>query len=478
MSIIIRRLYTLRELLSAVEGNTKISCLYFLLMTRLNDRAFSILVAEIQKSSTEKLMQVQQDIVLKRLARLHSSPGSPASLGELRDTIEDFFPNFSQEVLKSAAKANSSSSSNTSLINFNKLKFTAGVLLGSVGVLWVVNLPYPMIRIPVARTAPILLLPSYLSMDYHYRQAIAQVEQADQLINHATSSADLSLGEDKVKSAQKHLDALPVWFLGYSPQYTFWFGWRFTLDEFESARANIGRMSAKLFQEQNAQDRMQQAQKAIAQSKQQYQQGKTQADKQTAITSMQAAIAQLEQLPPQTLAGRTAQTELVAAKHDQEQFSDFVMSSTHSNTLIAAAQTFAIAAQTGQNTLHTASEWQAIADLWDQAILRLKQVEVENPGYIDAQKLLAKYQTTLGTVRTRLQAEKDSQAALWIAKDKIPPLLASNTDNSLQNQNQAKAKLQDIINHLEIVQSGTTAYAQAQQLLESAQKKLNQLQSK
>jgi hypothetical protein len=32
-----------------------------------------------------------------------------------------------------------------------------------------------MIRRPVARTAPILLLPSYLKMDRNYRQAISKV---------------------------------------------------------------------------------------------------------------------------------------------------------------------------------------------------------------------------------------------------------------------------------------------------------------
>ncbi len=52
-------------------------------------------------------------------------------------------------------------------------------------------------------------------MDHHYRGAVAQVEQADQLINYATSPADIELGEVKVKQAQQHLDALPVWFLGY-----------------------------------------------------------------------------------------------------------------------------------------------------------------------------------------------------------------------------------------------------------------------
>ena len=55
-------------------------------------------------------------------------------------------------------------------------------------------------------------------MDRDYRQAIALVEQADQLVNQATSLADINLGQEKVNQAQKHLDALPVWFLGYEPQ--------------------------------------------------------------------------------------------------------------------------------------------------------------------------------------------------------------------------------------------------------------------
>ncbi|WP_206600985.1 hypothetical protein, partial [Brachyspira hyodysenteriae] len=140
----------------------------------------------------------------------------------------------------------------------------------------------PMIRWPVARTAPILLLPSYISMDYHYRHAIARVEQADQLINQATSPGDLTLGEVKVKEAQQHLDALPVWFLGYWPQYTFWLGWQFTLDEFETARASVGRMEAKVFQEKNAVEKLNQAEQALNTAKQHYQQAQTVADRETA----------------------------------------------------------------------------------------------------------------------------------------------------------------------------------------------------
>ena len=140
------------------------------------------------------------------------------------------------------------------------------------------------------------------------------MEQADQLVNSATRSYDLTLGEVKVIEAQKHLDNLPVWFLGYWPQYTFWFGWQFTLDEFKSARANIGRMEAKVFQEKNAQTQLQQGEQTLNKAHQQYQQGQTAVDRETVIASVQAAIDQLEQVPSKTLAGRTAQTKLTSCQ--------------------------------------------------------------------------------------------------------------------------------------------------------------------
>lgn len=444
-------------------------------MTRLNDRAFEILRAEVHKcSGAEKLVQVQRDIVLKRLEKLRSSQGSPASLEELRDTVVDIIPNFSEKALKAAARANRPPGA------LSKVKWAAGILVGSAGVLWVVNLPYPMIRWPVARTAPILLLPSYISMDYHYRRAIARVEQADQLINQATSPADFTLGEVKVKEAQQHLDGLPVWFLGYWPQYTFWFGWQFTLDEFETARASVGRMEAKVFQEKNALEQLNQGEQALNAAKQQYQKLQAADDRETAIASWQAAIDQLQQVPPQTLAGRTAQTKLPALKRDFEQVAGLAAGGARTGTLIAAAQQFAIAAsEAAKNPPHTASEWSEIAGLWEQAINQLKQVPLEDPGYVEAQKFQANYQRNLGTARTSLQAEQASFEALGRAKDKIENLLTSaSSDGSPMPQNQMIGQLQGIVNQLETVQPATTAYLEAQQLLASAQKKLEQVQPK
>lgn len=444
-------------------------------MTSLNDRAFEILRREVQKcSGAQKVVQVQQDIVLKRLARLRSSPGSPASLKELRDNIVDIIPNFSEKVLQEAARANRPSGASLS-----KFKWAVLTLTSTAGILWIVNLPYPMIRLPVARIAPILLLPSYINMDYHYRQAIAKVEQADQLVNSATSPADLTLGEVKVKEAQKHLNHLPVWFLGYWPQYTFWFGWQFTLDEFKSARANVGRMAAKVFQEKNAQTQLIQAEQTLNQAKQQYQQGQTAFELETAIASVQAAVDQLEQVPAATLAGRIAQTKLTAAKRDFERVANLAAGSARTGTLIEAAQQFALtASQSAKNPPHSAAEWSEIAQLWEQAISQLKQVPVEDPGYVEAQKFLAEYQRNLGIVRTRLAAEQASVEALAGAKDKIEALRTSTAADGTTPQNAVIGQVYGVINQLQTVESGTTAYPEAQQLLQLSQAKLRQLQPK
>ena len=61
--------------------------------------------------------------------------------------------------------------------------------------------------------------------------------------------------------------------------------------------------------------------------------------------------------------------------------------------------------------------------------------------------------------------------------DKIETLLTSSgSDASPVHQNQLIGQLQGIIHQLETVQPGTTAYPEAQHLLESAQKKLEQVQ--
>ncbi len=444
-------------------------------MGRLTDRAFDILQAEVDKCAPDEALAgaVYRKMVIKRLEKLRSQDGTFASREEIRDTFKDEFPNFSEQALKAAVKANRAPGL------FDKIILAGGLLGGAAGIIWLINLPFPMIRWPVAKTMPILLLPSFISMDYNYRQAIALVEQSDQLINKATAAADFDLGETKAKQAQTHLDALPVWFLGYYPQtYCYFSGctWRFTVDEFQAARKNIGRMDAQIFQQKNAFIELNQAEQTLNSAKQEYQQAKNAADRQKATINWQSAIDQLNQIPAETLAGETAKKKLQAAERDFQAMGGVATGSVRADNLIEAAKEFALtAASASQKPPHSAESWQKIADLWQAAIERLSQITFDNPGYLAAQTKLAEYQNNLGTTKIRLTAERESVESLNQAKSLFANL-QNNVNSPRQNPGYALGQLQQIINQLESVKPGTTVYPESQKWLQSARKKQQEWQ--
>lgn len=444
-------------------------------MPRLCDRAFNLLVAEIRRiCGTDPLQQVRQEIVIRRLERFRQLEGPPLSQAELREAIVDILPEFRESVLRQAARANQGPATRRRL---GCLGATALGLVGLTGGVWLLNLPYPMIRWPVAKTVPLVLLPSFIRMDRDYRQTVSLVAQADQLVNSATSAQDIDLGSDKVAQAQQHLNGLPVWFMGYYPQtYCTFFGcrWRFTLDEFQSARAAVGRMEARVFQEKNAQTLLLTASTAVETAKQRYQAAANAVDQSAALSAWQAGIDQLNEIPPETLAGRMAQTKLTAYRRDYEQLAGTVAGGSRTNTLIGAAQAFALtAAQAGQNPPHNAATWQRTADLWKTAIARLEQVPIEDPGYSQAQVLLATYSNNLGIVEAKVEAEKTSAQALAEAESKSASLMARNLEAMAPNQ--IASEFQAIINDLNRVQPGTTVEPQAKELLRYAEEKLKQL---
>ncbi|MBL1175374.1 hypothetical protein [Pantanalinema sp. GBBB05] len=442
-------------------------------MPRLNQRAFDLLQAEVQRLATNDIAgQVQQEIALKRLERLRSQTGDPADLEELQDLVSDLFPNFSRKVLKQAAAANQPPSPVWGWIKFSTIALTT-----VVGGIWFVNLPFPMIRYPVARYAPILLLPSYLSMDHNYRQAIAATEQADQLVNQATSPADLGLGRTKVKQAQTSLDALPVWFLGYYPTaYCGWFQcqWRFTLDEFQQARKEVARMDARLFQEENAQTALEQAEGVLGNAKQQYQEAPNSAEQQAAIAQWQQAIDTLHTIPQATLAGRTTATKLQAYERDFEQVVGFTVGNARTGNLIQAAKEFAKYAQAStQGTAHSVAEWEKIQRQWQDAVDRLNEIKVDDPDYGEAQRLLASYKDNLETAQVRQQVEQASVQAYQEADRLKNNFLADIPAGATSiDRTWATRELHQIKSVLQQVKPGTTVYADAQTLLAAAEQKL------
>lgn len=446
-------------------------------MARLTDRAFEILRAEVDKCAAADAIagNVYRSIVIKQLEKMRSENGTFASIEEIRATFKDEFPNFSEKALKAAVKANRPPGL------FDKIIWVAVFLGAGAGIIWLANLPVPIIRKPIADKLPILLMPSFSSMDYNYRQAIALVEQSDQLVNKATAVADFDLGETKAKQAQTHLDALPVWFLGYYPEtYCSFFGctWRFSVDEFQAARKSIGRMEAQIFQQKNAFTQLGEAEQNLNTAKQQYQQAKNAADRQKASINWQSAIDQLNQIPPETLAGETARKKLQAAERDFQAMGGVATGSVRADNLIEAAKEFAFsAAVASQKPPHSAETWQKIADLWQQSIERLSQIPFDNPGYLDAQTKLAEYQNNLGSTQIRLKAEKESVAALNQAKSLFAKF-QTNLNSISQNPGYALGYLQEIINTLESVKPGTTVYPEAQKWLQSARKKQKEWQPK
>ncbi|MGB7893820.1 MAG: hypothetical protein WCF82_18220, partial [Microcoleus sp.] len=190
----------------------------------------------------------------------------------------------------------------------------------------------------------------------------------------------------------------------------------------------------------------------------------------------QSAIDQLNQSPAETLAGETAKKTLTAAERDFKAMGGVATGSVRADNLIEAAKEFALsAAVASQKPPHPAAQWEQIAELWQEGINRLKLISVDNPGYLDAQTKLAEYQKNLGITQIRLEAEKDSAKALQEAKSLFANL-QNNVNSPSQNPGYSLSQLQQIINQLESVKPGTTAYPESQKWLQSARKKQQEWQ--
>ncbi|RMF66758.1 MAG: hypothetical protein D6742_09150 [Cyanobacteria bacterium J069] len=344
-----------------------------------------------------------------------------------------------------------------------------------VGILWAINLPYAPIRRPIAETAPVLLLPSYISLDNNYKAAIALTQQAKQLIDSPTSAADIDAGQRKAIAAQKRLDELPVWLRDY--WYDGWSGlhnWRFSTTGFNNARTEVARLQAKAAQEQNAQTTLVTAEQAIAQAKQTYQQAVNPADQAGAIAAWRVALQDLELIPSQTLAGRTARARHAAAEAEFRTTVGLAAESAKVNAQIENARQFAWqAAKAAENPPHTVAEWERVMELWREAIARLERVPSEDlQGKAAAETLLATYQANLGQIRVRRDAEDSAVRRMEQINRDIQQFqqLAGRTDANTQI-----SQLNRILADLKQIPNGTTVYKDAELLTLQAQNALDKL---
>jgi hypothetical protein len=306
-----------------------------------------------------------------------------------------------------------------------------GVLVGiPAGIIYVVNLPYPVIRQPVAKAAPLLLLPSNMAIDANFKKGQASVEEARQLIEEPTSPADLDRGEIKLKDGKSALDAIPAWYIADWADYSrgYWgYDGRFTPASLQATRIKAGQLEARVFQEKNAQIALSDVEKDLAIAKAQFKEAKSTIEKKAAAQNWQAVIDRLNQIPPQTMAGRKARQFVSTATRDLQTVAGLAIGNEKVVSLLGGAEEFAKkAAEAGQNPPHSSDRWNEIAKMWQEAVDRLEKVSVADAqGYTEVQKQLAEYRANLAEVKVRLKNEQESVQALDQANQKLAALWAS-----------------------------------------------------
>ncbi len=434
-------------------------------MARLNEAAHRILRQALERhGKRQTIAEVQREMVQRRWEKLRNGSGSPATYEELRNTVSDAFPDFAERPLRRAAKANQGPGM------FTWIGWGAVGLAGLGGVVWVLNLPYPPVRYWVADKAPLVLLPSFMSMDHHYRGAIAAVEQADQYVNQTTSTADLEQGAVQVAIAQEHLDHLPVWFLGYYPRaYCTLFGcrWRFTLDEFEGARKSVARMEAQIFQEKNAQTALTEAVGAIEAARARYDQTPTGSEALAAIRDWRSGLDRLREIPVDTLAGEQAQLKLEASARDFEETVGAAADQERSINAVVVAKGYALeATKLVQNAPHPLEVWQQAQQMMDRAIAELNAVQREDADYVSAQEKRAEYEAVRSQWEIRKQAETEATRQF----QQIEQAISRWRDRASRQPDDPAlvAQLEDLLDDLKAIPPGTTVSAPAEALAQNA----------
>jgi len=370
---------------------------------------------------------------------------------------------------------------------FGKRLMWTGILIGiPAGILYVVNLPYPVIRQPIAKFAPLLLLPSNMSMEENFKRGQATIEESRQLIESPTSIEDLDRGSLKLKEGKAALDAIPAWYVAdwadYSRGYYGGWGydWRFSPAGLQAARVKAGQLEAKVFQEKNAQTALTNAEQELAIAKAKFQEAKQPVDKKIAVQNWQGAIDRLGQIPAQTMAGRRAQQLVTTASRDLQDLGGLAAGNVKVLALISGAEEFAKkASEAGRNPPHSSDRWQETAQMWQQAIDRLVDIPANDlQGYAEAQKKLAEYRNNLSEVKVRLKNEQEAVKALESANRNLANLWASlPKDGKDLNKNQAIAGFLTVKNDLDKVKNGTTVYLKAQETKVQVEQQLKLLQS-
>ncbi|HEY9689560.1 MAG TPA: hypothetical protein V6D46_06160, partial [Coleofasciculaceae cyanobacterium] len=225
----------------------------------------------------------------------------------------------------------------------------------------------------------------------------------------------------------------------------------------------------------NAQALLNQALEAITTARQQHKAAPDATAKNVALGAWQTGIDRLREIPRETLAGKQAQPKLDAADRDFEAATGMAAGQQQVGGLMAGAKEYGFrAALAAQKPPHPVEQWRTVQNLWREALGLLQQIRVDDPNFVEAQRLRAEYTQNLQIAIQREALEEQSAAHLRQADEAIAQwrtLAAADPSNP-----RLLGAIQTIENNLERVHPSSTAYAKADQLRQFANQALQRYQ--
>ncbi|NEP13687.1 MAG: hypothetical protein F6K14_26500, partial [Symploca sp. SIO2C1] len=170
------------------------------------------------------------------------------------------------------------------------------------------------------------------------------------------------------------------------------------------------------------------------------------------------AINLLETIPPWSK-GHTKAQEILKTYRNQDQDLD---------QMVTALKMAARASYKSQNPPHAASKWIEIQNLWREAIAQLEQLPQNSKLQPVAQGKIKAYKLNLEQIKQRLVQERKALQTLQASKDAA--LIAKARQGVAQEPihwQLVYSTWQTALNSLQKIPQGTTAYTEAQKLLES-----------
>jgi hypothetical protein len=452
-------------------------------MPRLNDRAFHIVKNEIErcyKDGPED--QIERVILLSRLESLRTYPGKPMTRVEIWEVLSDVAPNFSQDVLMEAESVDTDSP---------LLGVSMGI--GAVAVLVSAALGVDAVPGEVISAAP----PSTTAtLDRPSEKTIIVSAETS-----AVAAAEMGIGKEQPEPkfhSERQMRSLRQ-LLGLKPGETInerrpvpinsasaanpgvtdrqpfdlakHIGWQAALKgQNPPHSAQHWGEAAALWSAAIAyldQVPPQDSNYAAAQLKKSFYQHNLQQTRAHQAAALK--IAQLEESKNQSAAQATSSDPSPKLAQSANQTPRFSAQSTE-NPIEVAKNYGWQAAVASQNAPHPAEEWADISRLWQAALTNLDRIERSHPSYAEAQTIKAQYEKNLSAIRDRYQQEQTAAQRLQSLQATL-----SEMDHYFRPDTTQAAQLQSIIKSLKSIPSGTQAYARAQQLIVDANSRMSEI---